>query len=332
MEQFDERLRSMAKQETIDTPEGFDEHLQETLDHLPPRPKKRRGLGGVKGTLIAAAACVLLMGTALAASPGLRELLATALGGFVPYAQEQDGRAYEMDGLEVRVLSAMADQDTIRVYVQLKDLEGDRLSNNINAMGLVDVPAPPPSDDSGVTTSTFGSQCLSYDEENKTALIVCTTWGRVYENLSDAELVLFHVYDTQTLEDISADTTLHIPLDIEAMPAASLGEDTELAAGFFAETVRLSPLGLTAVTYGDTQYGYLVWSRIRLHMADGTEILSGREDGGPDGQGSYGKYGTDNSRRVLTWNFPQPLEVEQIQSVTIIDRDGGERTFPVELS
>ena len=328
MEQFDENLRNMAKQEEWIMPEGFDGRLQSMLETLPPRAIKR-SLGAAKIALIAAAACVLLTGTALAASPGLREMLSTALGSFAPYAQEQDGQAYEMDGLEVRVLSAMADQDTIRIYVQLKDLEGDRLSDNINAMGLVDIPAPPPSDDSGVRGNTFGSRCLGYDKETKTALVTCTTWGRVYEDLSGAELILFHVYDTQTLEDISVDTTLHIPLDIEVMPSITLDGDTELAAGFFAEFMRLSPLGITAVTYGDTQYSYLAGSHLRLTMKDGTEILSCGDH--VDGQGSYGKYGTDSSRRVLTWNFRDPLEVEQIQSVTIIDRDGGERAFPVEL-
>lgn len=233
------------------------------------------------------------------------------------------------DGIEVRVLSAMADQDTIRVYAQLKDLEGNRLSGHISGTGLVD--APKPDDGGGIRMNTFGTRCLAYDEDSGTVLIVFSTWGRVYEDLSGATLILGHIYDTQTLEDISVDTTLHIPLEIEVMPSTTLDKDTELAAGFFAESVRLSPLGLTAVTYGDIQYGYLVGSRLRLRMADGTEIMSGRKDGGPDGQGGYGEYGTDSSRRVLTWNFLEPLEVEQIQSVTIIDRDGGERTFPVEL-
>lgn len=328
MEQFDAMLRELAKKEEPIVPENFDNHLQDILCKLPAKAK-RRGLGAVKTVLIAAAACAALLCTAFAASPGLRELLATALGSFAPYAQDQEGQAYEMDGLEVRMLSAMADQDTIRVYVQLKDLEGDRLSDHINAMGLVDVPAPPPSDVSGVRGNTFGSRCLGYDQDTKTALMTCTTWGRVYEDLGGAELILFHVYDTQTLEDISVDTTLHIPLDIEVMPSVTLGGDTELAAGFFAETMRLSPLGVTAVTYGDTQYTYLSGSHLRLTMKDGAEMLSCGDH--VDGQGSYGEYGTESSRRVLTWNFRDPLEVEQIQSVTIIDRDGGERTFPVVL-
>lgn len=326
MDQFDERLKILAKQEECVVPEGFDGRLQNILDNLPPRAAKR-GLGAAKLALIAAAACLLLMGTALAASPGLREMLAGALGGFAPYAQEQDGQAYVMDGIEVRVLSAMADQDTIRVYAQLKDLEGDRLSDHVHGMGLVE--APKPKDDDGITGNIFGAQCLGYDEESKTALMVFTTWGRVYEDLSGAELILFHIYDMQTLEDISVDTTLRIPLEIEVMPSITLDGDTELVAGFFAESMRLSPLGLTAVTFGDIQYSYLAASHLRLTMADGTEILSCGDH--VDGQGSYGEYGTDSARRILTWNFPDPLEVDEIRTVTIIDRDGGERSFPVEL-
>ena len=326
MDNFDEKLKNLAKQEEYIVPEGFDGRLQDTLDNLPPRAAKR-GLGAAKTVLIAAAACLLLMGTALAASPGLREMLAGALGGFAPYAQEQDGQAYVMDGIEVRVLSAMADQDTIRVYAQLKDLEGNRLSENIHGMGLVD--APKPKDDDGIVGNTFGARCLGYDGESKTALMVFTTWGRVYQDLSGAELILFHIYDIQTLEDIAVDTTLHIPLEIEVMSSTTLNGDTELAAGFFAESMRLSPLGLTAVTFGDIQYSYLAASHLRLTMADGTEILSCGDH--VDGQGDYGEYGTDSARRILIWNFPDPLEVGEIRPVTIIVRDGGERTFPVEL-
>lgn len=328
MEQFDRMLKSMVEKEECIVPEGFDQRIQEVLDGLPSRVKKT-GLGAVKGALIAVAVCSALLCTAFAASPGLREVLGSALGGFAPYAQEQDGQAYVMDGIEVWVLSAMADQDTIRVYAQFKDLEGNRLSGHISCTGYVKAPRPD-NDGGGIRTNTLGAQCLDYDEDSGAALMVFSNWGQVYEDLSGATLMLAHVYDTQTLEDISVDTTLHIPLEIEAMPFATLDKDTELAAGFFAESIRLSPLGLTAVTYGDIQYGYLVGSRLRLHMTDGTEIMSGRKDGGPDGQGSYGEYGTDSSRRVLVWNFLEPLEVEQIESVTIIDREGGERSFPAK--
>ena len=118
MEQFDEMLKAMAEKEEMVMPKGFDWRLKNVLDELPPR-KKKRGLGAVKGVLVAAAACALLVGTAFAASPGLREMLAEVLGGFAPYAQEQDSEVYTWNGFEIKVLSAMADETNVLVYIQI---------------------------------------------------------------------------------------------------------------------------------------------------------------------------------------------------------------------
>ena len=99
MERFDEMLRAMADKEECIVPEGFDGRLQRTLDGLPPKTAKR-GPGAAKGVLIAAAACALLIGSAFAASPTLRELI----GSFAPYAQEQEDRAYTMDGFQLSLI------------------------------------------------------------------------------------------------------------------------------------------------------------------------------------------------------------------------------------
>lgn len=75
MEQFDNLIRAMAEKEECIVPEGFDQRMQEVLDGLPSKAVKK-GLGVVKTALIAAAVCAALLGTAFAASPGLREMLA----------------------------------------------------------------------------------------------------------------------------------------------------------------------------------------------------------------------------------------------------------------
>ena len=67
MEQFDKLIKEMAEQEEMTVPKRFDGCVQAALDALPPRTKKR-SLGAVKGALIAAAACLLLVGTAFAAN------------------------------------------------------------------------------------------------------------------------------------------------------------------------------------------------------------------------------------------------------------------------
>ena len=180
MEEFDGKLRRMAEKEECTVPEGFDERLQETLDGLPGRTKKRRRLGAVKGALIAAAACLALAGTAFAASPGLRDLLAEALGGLAPYAQGLEDKSYVIDGIEFRVVSALADDFTVRAYVEARELEGDRLSQlELNAFGaafgLVDVPTKDTGNSEGMGGGTMSGVCVGYDAETKTALLAITS-------------------------------------------------------------------------------------------------------------------------------------------------------------
>lgn len=82
----------------------------------------------LKAALIAACLCVALAVTALAASPGLREALEGALGSFLPYSQEVDGVLAVDQGIEIKVVSSLMDEDDGTAYLEVKDLKGDRLS------------------------------------------------------------------------------------------------------------------------------------------------------------------------------------------------------------
>lgn len=328
MEQFDEMLRAMADKEECIVPEGFDGRLQKALDSLPSRAKKT-GLGAVRGVLIAAAACALLMGTALAASPGLREMLSAALGGFAPYAHGQESETYVIDGIEFKVVSALADDFTVRAYVEARDLEGGRLGrlvpNEIGAVfGLVDIPTK---DIEGIGGFTMGGTCLGYDAETKTALLSVTSWGQVMaDDLSGSVVRLFDLNagpGHQTLWENTEGTTF--PVEIKPIP--SLAADAELASALQAEEVRISSLGLSVIFKDDRAWPQFAGANVSARLTDGTLVEAPWEGG----QGSYGAYGTETARKVLVWNFREPVEVEQIQSVTLIGRDGGERTFPVEL-
>ena len=88
----------------------------------------RRGGRPWRVGLTAAALCAALVMTAVAASPSLREALAHMLGGFEPYAQEVEGASVMDQGIQMTVLSAVADSEDGRVYLELRDLEGDRLT------------------------------------------------------------------------------------------------------------------------------------------------------------------------------------------------------------
>lgn len=113
------------------------------------------------------AAALALTGTALAAGPTIGEMLQTALGAFAPYAQELEGEVIR-EGFRVRALSALADSTAMTVYLELTDLEGDRLKG----VDQFDTYCGFNFDFEGEYTSSWSFEILSYDPETRTALLV----------------------------------------------------------------------------------------------------------------------------------------------------------------
>ncbi len=342
MEQFDELLRSMAKKEEIIVPNGFDGRMQDVLDNLPARAKKA-GLGAVKTALLAAAACAVLLGTAFAASPTLRELL----GSFAPYAQEQEDKAYTMDGFEVKVLSALSDGSTIRAWVQVRDLEGHRLSADMVPWGEVNVMTDEGlgglAADGVYWSFSFDPGYAVYNEEDETALLVFTGWGQNFGDLSNATLRIRHIYDYvdpsqqeivpdeirpgQGGENIVVekytsgfklnDVQLTIPLTVESTDKLTMEKDSALAGALTAEWVELSPLGLTAAF----EHGVpdeLTFNPIRVRMKDGTELDWEKQGGwNPSGTATYANPAEKRYGVLQIWNFPEALELDQVESVYV---------------
>ena len=320
MEQFDKRLKAMAEKEGCAVPEGFDARIRETLDALPPRRGRRR-LGAAKGALAAAAACVLLVGTAFAASPGLQELLADALGGFAPYAQVQDGGVYVWNGYEFEVLSALADENTIRVYTRITDLEGQgRLDIGDGSRQpewpWLDIYVPNTSVDvtGGCGATSFGR----YDGAAHSAIAVTTLWGQITDDLTGAEVRI----DTAQ-NRMDGKTAVAIPLDVEVMSSRTLFQDQELG-GIRAEEVRISPLGITVISAkGDVYAEAGLDAAFRVCLRDGTQIET--ERGAVSGHGVYKDLDTMREYVARIWNFTDPVELDQIAGIYV-----GEDYFPVK--
>lgn len=356
MEQFDELLRSMAKKEEIIVPNGFEKRTQDVLDNLPARAKKA-GLGAVKTALIAAVACAVLLGTAFAASPTLRELL----GSFAPYAQEQEDKAYTMDGFEVKVLSALSDGSTIRAWVQVRDLEGHRLSADMKPYGEVNVMTDEGlgglAADGVYWSFSFDSGYAVYNEEDETALLVFTGWGQNFGDLSNATLRIRHIYDyrdpsqwelvpdeshpghpgqgsgeyfeVETIKDVSGfklnDVQLTIPLTVESTDKIRLEKDSALAKAVNAEWVELSPLGLTAAFEHGTP-DELTFNPIRVRMKDGTELDWEKQgEWNPSGQATYASHSEKRYGVIKIWNFPDAIDLGQVESVFVCGK-----YFPVQ--
>lgn len=142
--------------------------------------------------LIAAALCAALAVTALAASPVLRDALVSLLRGLEPYVQSVDEMTATADGIEIKVMSAISDPNTARIYYEVRDLEGNR----IDEKSTIGVRAYIPADGEiqWETMSYSGGASLHYDPESKAALMDTQIhWERKREENATVHLEFFEL-------------------------------------------------------------------------------------------------------------------------------------------
>lgn len=301
-----------------------DPSVRERVRAAAERERKPQRVSPLRTALIAACVCLVLVGTAFAANPGLREML---LGGFVPYAQEQENRTYVIDGIEFKVRYVLADDFTVRAYVEARDLEGGLLNKLVpnetgSVFGVVDVPTKDTGNSEGMGGFVTSGTCLGYDAETKTALLSVTSWGQVLaEDTSGSEVKLFSLNAGPGYQLIWENTEgVTFPVDVKPVPSLSMDAGMKLTSAFQAEEVRLSSLGLSVIFRGDGAWCQFAGTNVRAKLTDGTLVEVPWEGG----QGSYGAYGTETERKVLVWNFREPVETEQIQGIYV-----GEDYFPI---
>lgn len=167
------------------------------MDRLQPRAEKLDELyemieGGTevkqakrlsrRTTAVILVCAVLTITAAAAAVPAVWETLQSQLGAFAPYAQAIDGAVCRDQGIEVQVLSALSDDMEARFYLSVRDVEGDRLNENLTLRGQLEAEAIPREEWEegqwirGATAPTRNFQLLSYDPETKTALFSTSIW------------------------------------------------------------------------------------------------------------------------------------------------------------
>lgn len=148
------------------------EQLAALMAAQPVRTARRAG----RTFLVAAAVCALCAVSALALSPTLRQMLEAAQGSYTQYAAPVESSAVQ-DGIEIRVISALADHTMIKVYAEVRDLEGKRLSGDMDMVGLVQPETF--AQGIGISSCTNSGRCIGYDSETGTALLEITTWGLI---------------------------------------------------------------------------------------------------------------------------------------------------------
>jgi hypothetical protein len=128
----------------------------------------------LKLAAVLTATVVALTGTALAVGPTLRDMITELLGSFAPYAQEVTGVSAVDQGIEIKATTAISDKKTIKVFLEVRDLEGTRITGD---QVKLDIYASPPvgedRDGQGETLAwVSGDRYLGYDPETRTALYV----------------------------------------------------------------------------------------------------------------------------------------------------------------
>ena len=188
--------------------------IAEAMAAEPAVPSRRRAK--LRIFLIAAALCIAVTATALAASPGLREQLFEALGDFAPYSREIDKSSAVDQDFEISVLSAVTDRYRLKLYVQVRDLTGERMiDENTKIWSKVQR-------DTG--EENVLSDCVAFDPDTHTALFeineereepsdlqedirfwVGYVWPQVYEFSTTQplpkELISEEILDSMTLDN-----------------------------------------------------------------------------------------------------------------------------------
>ncbi len=154
----------------------FEQEYRREMDQAELSPEQIKGLAeamaaekgpvgrkrfGVK-VLLTAVVAVALTASALALSPTLRDQLLQVMGGFGPYSQSVEGAAAVDQEYEIEALSAVTDQYRLRLYIQVRDLTGQRMTDrNIRFACRI-----------GRETQAIAAHgsCVGYDPDTHTAL------------------------------------------------------------------------------------------------------------------------------------------------------------------
>lgn len=287
---LEETLRMRARTEETPLPPGFEDRLKDKLDSLPAQARPTRHVG--RTVLVAAAVCALCIASALALSPTLRQMLEAVQGKYTDYAKPVEASAVE-NGIEIRIISALADHTKIQVYAEARDLEGDRLSGDLNVLGVIQPETM--AEGIGISSCIYEARCVGYDPETGTALLEFTTWGVIPGADTRLELRV-------ACPDLGGENW-YIPFDPERQEVRSIALSGTVN-GLPLERMELSPLGAVLYTRKGSYDGDLA-----VHLSDGTVLHPEREGGGATNgmEGPVSRY----------WSFAEPVDPAEITGISL---------------
>lgn len=159
-----------------------EQRLKETMEAAKKKPRRV-----TRSLILIPALCGALLVGALAAGSVLWQKLQEAQGPFAGIAQTVEGAVCTDEGIEVRVLSALADEVQSKVYFTVRDLEGDRLDEALTLQ----------KGERG-DVAVGNAELLAYDPQRRTALFSTATRDDLHEAVG--EEVSLHISAMSTQE------------------------------------------------------------------------------------------------------------------------------------
>lgn len=278
--------------------------LEENKKRLPRR---------VGRVLLTAAVIFAMLTSAVALSSQLREYIFGAAGPFAPYVRPAESRVVTEDGYELRVDSVIADHYLIVGYLEIKDLEGNRLQEGMDIWAHFDQTGP---DNPGVSSSVFGGEIIRCKADGKSALAAVMEWGG--QSVGDPNMTLRIVKPMEC----------KIPVTLEYVPIQTIDLSGLDTGGVLPplDRLELSPLGINAVTqykedasFENTRDHDKLRGALTVHFEDGSTRVSVRDSLGGSFRLATGSWLFMDPYNLVQPEDVEPLDVEQIVGISCQD-------------
>lgn len=278
--------------------------LEENKKRLPCR---------VGRVLLTAAVIFAMLTSAVALSSQLREYIFGAAGPFAPYVRPAESRVVTEDGYELRVDSVIADHYLIVGYLEIKDLEGNRLQEGMDIWAHFDQTGP---DNPGVSSSVFGGEIIRCEADGKSALAAVMEWGG--QSVGDPNMTLRIVKPMEC----------KIPVTLEYVPIQTIDLSGLDTGGVLPplDRLELSPLGINAVTqykedasFENTRDHDKLRGALTVHFEDGSTRVSVRDSLGGSFRLATGSWLFMDPYNLVQPEDVEPLDVEQIVGISCQD-------------
>lgn len=265
--------------------------------------QNRRKLPRRAGRVLLAAAVVFAtLTSAVALSPQLREYIFGAAGPFAPYVRSAESGVVRSDGYELRVDSVIADHYLIVGYLEIKDLEGSRLREDMDIWAYFDQTAP---EDTNISSSVFGGKIIHCAEDGRSALAAVMEWGG--QSVGDPDMTL----------RIIKPMDCEVPVTLEYVPIQTVDLSGLDTGGLLPplDRLELSPLSVNLVTvfkedavFENTRDHGKLRGELTVYFADGSRRSSVRDSL----NGSF-------SLAVGSWSFMDPYNLTQPEEAEPLD-------------